>query len=167
MHERLRVLALGHHRAIAGLPADHVGVAATPATSCERDLVSRRRDQGSAASNARQPSSVSSISATGSAAPTPGGRFTFTIATMVVAEYARDQGYLELFARAGVEVISPGCGACIGCGPGVSDRGDQVSVSAINRNYKGRRGPGQLYLASPLTVAASAIAGEIVEYREG
>ncbi len=47
------------------------------------------------------------------------------------------------------------------------ERGDQVSVSAINRNYKGRSGPGQLYLASPLTVAASAIAGEIVEYREG
>jgi 3-isopropylmalate/(R)-2-methylmalate dehydratase large subunit len=64
-------------------------------------------------------------------------------------------------------VIKPGCGACIGCGPGVSERGDQVTVSAINRNYKGRSGPGKLYLASPLTVAASAVAGEIVEYREG
>ena len=56
-----------------------------------------------------------------------------------------------------------GCGTggvgtpCIGCGPGVSDRGSQVSVSAINRNYKGRSGPGKLYLASPLTVAASAV----------
>ncbi len=97
----------------------------------------------------------------------PGVTFYIQFGSTDVAEYARDQGYLELFARAGVEVISPGCGACIGCGPGVSDRGDQVSVSAINRNYKGRSGPGQLYLASPLTVAASAIAGEIVEYREG
>ena len=50
-------------------------------------------------------------------------------------------------------MIKPGCGACIGCGPGVSDKGDQVSVSAINRDYKGRSGPGALYLASPLTVA--------------
>jgi 3-isopropylmalate/(R)-2-methylmalate dehydratase large subunit len=42
-----------------------------------------------------------------------------------------------------------------------------VSVSAINRNYQGRSGPGQLYLASPLNVAASAVAGRIVAYEEG
>lgn len=84
-----------------------------------------------------------------------------------VAEYARARGYLELFERTGVQVIEPGCGACIGCGPGVSTRPDQVTVSAINRNYKGRSGPGKLYLASPLTVAASAVLGRIVEYREG
>ena len=40
-------------------------------------------------------------------------------------------------------------------------------MSAINRNYQNRSGPGRLYLASPLTVAASAVAGRIVEYREG
>jgi 3-isopropylmalate/(R)-2-methylmalate dehydratase large subunit len=84
-----------------------------------------------------------------------------------VADYARAQGYLELFERTGVQIIEPGCGACIGCGPGVSTRADQVTVSAINRNYKGRSGPGKLYLASPLTVAASAVVGHIVEYREG
>ena len=55
----------------------------------------------------------------------------------------------------------------LGCGPGVSDSGEQVTVSAINRNYKGRSGPGRLYLASPLTVAASAVVGRIVEYRAG
>ena len=71
------------------------------------------------------------------------------------------------FREAGVEVISPGCGACIGCGPGDSDSADQVSVSAINRNFRGRSGPGQLYLASPLTVAASAIEGRIVSYTPG
>ena len=75
--------------------------------------------------------------------------------------------HLELFARTGVEVIKPGCGACIGCGPGVSSGREQVTVSAINRNYQNRSGPGQLYLASPLTVAASAVAGKIVAYREG
>ncbi len=96
-----------------------------------------------------------------------GVRFFIQFGSKDVEEYARARGYLELFARTGVEVIKPGCGACIGCGPGVSDHGDQVTVSAINRNYKGRSGPGQLYLASPLTVAASAVTGEIVEYREG
>jgi 3-isopropylmalate/(R)-2-methylmalate dehydratase large subunit len=96
-----------------------------------------------------------------------GVKFYIQFGSREVAEYARERGYLELFARNGVEVIKPGCGACIGCGPGVSERGDQVTVSAINRNYKGRSGPGKLFLASPLTVAASAIAGEIVEYRDG
>nr|HEX4318191.1 aconitase family protein [Kofleriaceae bacterium] len=96
-----------------------------------------------------------------------GVKFVIQFGSQDVEAYAKQQGYLELFARTGVQVIKPGCGACIGCGPGVSDKGDQVTVSAINRNYKGRSGPGQLYLASPLTVAASAVAGEIVEYRDG
>ncbi len=84
-----------------------------------------------------------------------------------VEEHARKRGYLDLFRRTGVRVIHPGCGACIGCGPGVSDREDQVTVSAINRNYKGRSGPGRLYLASPLTVAASAVKGKITAFRKG
>lgn len=84
-----------------------------------------------------------------------------------VADYAQAKGYIDLFDRTGVKLISPGCGACIGCGPGVSTQDAQVTVSAINRNYKGRSGPGTLYLASPLTVAASAIAGKIVEYQAG
>ncbi len=93
-----------------------------------------------------------------------GVEFYLQFGSQDVEAYAKAKGYLELFERTGVKVIKPGCGACIGCGPGVSDRGDQVTVSAINRNYKGRSGPGRLYLASPLTVAASAVAGEIVEY---
>ena len=96
-----------------------------------------------------------------------GVRFYLQFGSRDVEDYARERGYLELFERTGLTVIKPGCGACIGCGPGVSDRGDQVTVSAINRNYKGRSGPGRLYLASPLTVAASAVAGEIVEYEAG
>ena len=84
-----------------------------------------------------------------------------------VEEYARRKGYVEIFEKTGVRVIHPGCGACIGCGPGVSSSTEQVTVSAINRNYQNRSGPGKLYLASPLTVAASAVAGRIVEYREG
>jgi 3-isopropylmalate/(R)-2-methylmalate dehydratase large subunit len=96
-----------------------------------------------------------------------GVKFFIQFGSREVEAYARAQGYIDLFQRTGVEVIKPGCGACIGCGPGVSDNGEQVTVSAINRNYKGRSGPGKLYLASPLTVAASAVTGEIVEYEDG
>ena len=84
-----------------------------------------------------------------------------------VQRYAAGKGYLEVFERAGVHVINPGCGACIGCGPGVSEAAEQVAVSAINRNFQGRSGPGRLYLASPLTVAASAIEGRITSYEPG
>ncbi len=79
-------------------------------------------------------------------------------------EYCIRKGYLEIFEKAGAHVIEPSCGACINAGPGVSKRPDQVVISAQNRNFPGRSGPGLMYLASPLTVAASAVAGYIVEY---
>jgi 3-isopropylmalate/(R)-2-methylmalate dehydratase large subunit len=79
-------------------------------------------------------------------------------------EYSKRRGYIEIFEKAGAHVIEPSCGACINAGPGVSTRPDQVVISAQNRNFPGRSGPGQMYLASPLTVAASAVAGYIVEY---
>jgi 3-isopropylmalate/(R)-2-methylmalate dehydratase large subunit len=46
----------------------------------------------------------------------------------------------------------------------VSTSSEQIVISAQNRNFPGRSGPGQMYLASPLTVAASAVAGHIVEF---
>ncbi len=97
----------------------------------------------------------------------PGVQFLIQFGSHEVEEFCHQQGFIETFERAGVRLIQPGCGACIGCGPGVSDREDQVTVSAINRNYKGRSGPGRLYLASPLTVAASAFTGKITAYRAG
>jgi homoaconitase/3-isopropylmalate dehydratase large subunit len=93
--------------------------------------------------------------------------FYIQFGSRAVEDFARNKGYLKVFQETGVKVISPGCGACIGCGPGVSSTSKQVSVSAINRNYQGRSGPGQLYLASPLNVAASAVAGKIVAYEQG
>ncbi len=78
--------------------------------------------------------------------------------------YCIRKGYLEVFQKAGAHVIEPSCGACINAGPGVTTRPEQVVISAQNRNFPGRSGPGQMYLASPLTVAASAVAGHIVEY---
>jgi 3-isopropylmalate/(R)-2-methylmalate dehydratase large subunit len=96
-----------------------------------------------------------------------GVSFFIQFGSAAVEQYARERGYLEVFAKTGVRVIPPGCGACIGCGPGVSESKEQVTVSAINRNYQNRSGPGQLYLASPLTVAASAVAGKIVAFESG
>ncbi|HEY1271817.1 MAG TPA: aconitase family protein [Terriglobales bacterium] len=80
-------------------------------------------------------------------------------------DYCVRKGYLEIFQKAGARVIEPSCGACINAGPGVSTRPDQIVISAQNRNFPGRSGPGQMYLASPFTVAASAVAGYITEYQ--
>jgi 3-isopropylmalate/(R)-2-methylmalate dehydratase large subunit len=79
-----------------------------------------------------------------------------------IRAYAEQKGYIDVFKKAGAELVEPSCGACIKAGPGVSFTKEEVTVSAINRNFPGRSGPGQVYLASPLVVAASAIAGKIV-----
>ncbi len=81
-----------------------------------------------------------------------------------VRKYCEEQGYIDTFNEVGANIIEPSCGACINAGPGVSTLKEQVVISAQNRNFPGRSGPGQMYLASPLTVAASAVAGHIVEY---
>jgi len=91
-------------------------------------------------------------------------KFYIQFGSQETREYCLRKGYLDVFQRAGAIVIEPSCGACINAGPGVSTRPDQVVISAQNRNFPGRSGPGQMYLASPLTVAASAVAGYIVEY---
>jgi 3-isopropylmalate/(R)-2-methylmalate dehydratase large subunit len=78
-----------------------------------------------------------------------------------IRAYAETMGYVALFEQAGIELIDPSCGACIKAGPGVSFTADEVTVSAINRNFPGRSGPGQVYLASPLVVAASAFLGYV------
>jgi len=91
-------------------------------------------------------------------------KFYIQFGSQETRDYCLRKGYLDVFQRAGAHVIEPSCGACINAGPGVSTRPEQVVISAQNRNFPGRSGPGQMYLASPLTVAASAVAGYIVEY---
>jgi 3-isopropylmalate/(R)-2-methylmalate dehydratase large subunit len=81
-----------------------------------------------------------------------------------VKQYCEANGYLRLFDEMGAEIIEPGCGACIAAGPGTSKTRDEVTISSQNRNFPGRSGPGQLYLASPYTVAVSAVAGHIIEW---
>src|SRR5437773_2367475 len=93
----------------------------------------------------------------------PGVHLYLQFGSQKIKQYARDQGYIEIFTAAGAELIDPSCGACINAGPGASKTAETVTVSAQNRNFPGRSGPGKLYLASPYVVAASAIAGKIVE----
>ncbi|MDE3246049.1 MAG: 3-isopropylmalate dehydratase, partial [Acidobacteriota bacterium] len=78
-----------------------------------------------------------------------------------VRRHAAEQGWLAAFEAVGAVVLGSSCGACINAGPGVSASKDQVTISAINRNFPGRSGPGQVWLASPATVAASALAGKL------
>jgi 3-isopropylmalate/(R)-2-methylmalate dehydratase large subunit len=94
----------------------------------------------------------------------PGVRFYIQFGSQDVKRYAEASGYIDIFEAVGAEIIEPSCGACINAGPGVSYDTETVTVSAINRNFPGRSGPGQLYLASPYTTAASALAGYITAW---
>jgi 3-isopropylmalate/(R)-2-methylmalate dehydratase large subunit len=86
--------------------------------------------------------------------------------TTAVRDYCTERGYLPTFEAVGAEMLQPACGACANCGPGSSTTADQVTVSAINRNFPGRSGPGSVWLASPATVTASAIAGRLLSFEE-
>jgi 3-isopropylmalate/(R)-2-methylmalate dehydratase large subunit len=97
----------------------------------------------------------------------PWVRFFIQSGSQDVKRYCEEKGYLDVFQRVGATFLEPSCGACINAGPGVSKVRDEVTISAINRNFPGRSGPGQLYLANPYTVAASAITGYITEWEPG
>jgi len=97
----------------------------------------------------------------------PWVRFYIQSGSQDVKRYCEERGYLELFRKVGATFLEPSCGACINAGPGVSKTREEVTISAINRNFPGRSGPGQLYLANPYTVAASAIAGYITTWEPG
>ena len=94
----------------------------------------------------------------------PGVQLFLQFGTTAVRDHCIAKGYMDAFEKVGARMLQPSCGACGNCGPGGSIRSDQVTVSAINRNFPGRGGPGQVWLASPPTVAASAIAGELVSF---
>ncbi len=94
-----------------------------------------------------------------------GVKFIVAPSTIGVMEEAGRQGYLRDIIEAGGQIVQPGCGACIGMGPGTLKEGE-VGVFASNRNFKGRAGKGNVFLASPASVAASAIEGKVADPRK-
>ncbi|WP_135228729.1 homoaconitate hydratase family protein [Deinococcus fonticola] len=88
-------------------------------------------------------------------------------ATQAIWKQAAQEGLLEIFVDAGASVSYPSCGACLGMHSGVLGP-DDVCISSSNRNFVGRMGDpsAQIYLASPATVAASAVAGHLADPRD-
>ena len=88
-------------------------------------------------------------------------------ASRKVYERAMDEGILQVFIKAGANIESSNCGPCFGSHMGVLSRHGRM-ISSSNRNYKGRMGSGdaRIFLASPVTVAASAIEGRLADPRK-
>jgi len=97
----------------------------------------------------------------------PGVRFQITPASQMIYRQALKEGLVDIFMDAGATFTSSTCGPCFGGHMGTL-AGDEVCISSTNRNYPGRMGSptAQVYLASPWTVTASAIHGEITDPRK-
>jgi 3-isopropylmalate/(R)-2-methylmalate dehydratase large subunit len=95
----------------------------------------------------------------------PGVRVTVTPSSHLVDKQAEGEGILELFRTLGAVVTPPGCGSCIGNGPGIPLPGE-TTASTTNRNFDRRMGaPGPVYLVSPAVAAASAVTGHLTDPR--
>ena len=94
-----------------------------------------------------------------------GVRLTVTPSSLQVAHQAEKEGLIDVFESVGAVISPPGCGSCIGNGPGIPLEGE-TTASTTNRNYDRRMGaPGPVYLVSPAVAAASAITGKLTDPR--
>lgn len=94
-----------------------------------------------------------------------GVRMTVTPSSATVHAEAAAEGLLDRFEALGAVVTSPGCGSCIGNGPGIPLAGE-TTASTTNRNFDRRMGaPGPVYLVSPAVAAASAVTGRLTDPR--
>jgi 3-isopropylmalate/(R)-2-methylmalate dehydratase large subunit len=94
-----------------------------------------------------------------------GVRLTVTPSSKNVEDQARNEGIMKIFESVGAVISPPGCGSCIGNGPGIP-LPNETTVSTTNRNYDRRMGaPGPVYLVSPAVAAATAIFGKITDPR--
>jgi len=96
-----------------------------------------------------------------------GCRLLVAPASRSILDAAINMGVAQIILRAGGTILPPGCGPCLGAHEGVLGPGE-VCISSSNRNFKGRMGSedARIYLASPATVAASAVNGAISDPRE-
>ena len=95
-----------------------------------------------------------------------GVRLTVTPSSRDVSAAAEEEGLLELFTSLGAVVTPPGCGSCIGNGPGIPHEGE-TTASTTNRNFARRMGaPGPVYLVSPAVAAACAVTGSLSDPRQ-
>jgi 3-isopropylmalate/(R)-2-methylmalate dehydratase large subunit len=95
-----------------------------------------------------------------------GVRVTVTPSSTQVAADAEAEGLLALFREKGAVVSEPGCGSCIGNGPGIPLPGE-TTASTTNRNFARRMGaPGDVWLVSPAVAAATAVTGRLTDPRE-
>ena len=132
---------------LAGIAIDHAFIG-----SCASSLLGDIRDAASVLAGRRVHPRV---------------RLFVTPGTQEIWRRAADEGLLQALVDAGAILTAPGCGPCAGGRIGPLAPGE-VSINTGTRNDPGRLGPSDadIYLASPLTVAASAVAGEIVDPRE-